>query len=213
MLPDAPSTGELTVLLREIQLDHTFHDEVNERFVNMRGRRMSFERWTELLYVIVRVMRPRVVVLTGVFDGAADAMMLRAMQRNAYGTLVSIDLPAVEAISLSTSEMKDSSLPRGQKPGWLVPDDLRLRYDLRLGDSRELLPAALKEFLQIDIFVHDSLHTYDHQLFEYSMAWPSIRVGGLLMSDDVLWNMAFWHFIRKVKRESARVDTLGAVRK
>ena len=59
LLPEAPAAAELTTLLREIQLDHTFHDEVNERFVNTRGRRVTLERWTEFLYVVVRVMRPQ----------------------------------------------------------------------------------------------------------------------------------------------------------
>jgi hypothetical protein len=204
---------DVTALLKEIQLDHAFHAQLNDAFVNTRGRRCALARWHEFLYVYVRVARPAIVILTGVFDGAADAVMLRAMQRNEHGKLVSIDLPAVDAIALSTDAMVDVNLPPGKQPGWLVPDELRQRYDLRLGDSRELLPKALSEHSRIDAFIHDSLHTYDHQLFEYNAAWPHIAEGGMLMSDDVLMNLAWWHFLRKIDRQSALIDGFGVARK
>ena len=57
----------------------------------------------------------------------------------------------------------------------------------------------------IDVFIHDSLHTYDHMLSEYHAAYPRLRPGGLLISDDADWNHAFSQFMREVEAMHARV--------
>ena len=54
--------------------------------------------------------------------------------------------------------------------GWLVPENLQKRWILRLGYAREVLPQLKKEMDSIDIFLHDSLHTYEHMTFEYEFA-------------------------------------------
>lgn len=71
---------------------------------------------------------------------------------------------------------------------------MRKRWRLVLGDSRKELPRLLDELKEIDIFCHDSLHTYDHMLFEYQLAWRYLRHGGVLLSDDVQENSAFRDF-------------------
>jgi hypothetical protein len=35
------------------------------------------------------------------------------------------------------------------------------------------------------MFQHDSRHSYSNQLREYQTAWPFIKSGGMLVSDDV----------------------------
>ena len=47
----------------------------------------------------------------------------------------------------------------------------------------------------IDMFVHDSSHSYRHMLWEFRAFWPRLRDGGLLMSHDVQMNSAFPEFI------------------
>jgi len=37
----------------------------------------------------------------------------------------------------------------------------------------------------IDMFVHDSAHTYLNQLAEYRIALAGMKMGGMLVSDDV----------------------------
>jgi hypothetical protein len=114
------------------------------------------------------------------------------MQRNGKGHLISIDLPAVAAIPDSTTGMLHTKLPHGMQPGWLIPDDLRERNTVYFGDSAEVLPQVLAVLDSIDIFQHDSLHTYEHMKMEMALATPKIRYGGLLLSDDVTWNRAFY---------------------
>jgi predicted O-methyltransferase YrrM len=42
-------------------------------------------------------------------------------------------------------------------------------------------------------------------LWEYRAAFPYIRPGGLLVSDDALWNAAFPEFSGEVKAKQARI--------
>jgi hypothetical protein len=146
-----------------------------------------------LLYALVRTLRPTLVVETGVASGLSSLFILGAMRDNGHGRLVSIDLPFTEdggepaAIVPGTSITKEqwSPIPPGEAHGWLVPEPLRDRWDLRLGDARELLPGVLAALGKIDVFLHDSLHTLDHMLFEFETVWPHLGSGGLLASDDL----------------------------
>ena len=144
-------------------------------------------------YVAVRALRPDIVVETGVANGVSSAYLLLALHKNGRGTLYSI-------------EVGDSSyLPAGKATGWIVPAWLRPRWKLLTGDSRVLLPKLLADLGQIDVFIHDSLHTYEHMLWEYREAYPHLRAGGLLLSDDASWNPAFPEFCREVGARQAQI--------
>ena len=123
-------------------------------------------------YALIKLLKPEVVVETGVGAGVSSWTVLQAMEENGSGRLISIDLPT------PNTEL----LP---EVGYLVPKDLRDRWDLRIGPSKKLLSQTLKELSKIDIFQHDSRHSYSNQLREYQTAWPFINDGGLLVSDDV----------------------------
>lgn len=139
---------------------------------------------TELQYVVTRLLKPRVAVETGVWRGLSSWTMLAAMQRSGVGTLVSIDFPPLEE-------------SQQVEVGHLVPQELRSRWDLRLGPSRQLLPQVLAEQGPIDLFVHDSDHTFFNMTREFSLGWDSLVPGGVLLSDDIDANHSFVKFARK----------------
>jgi predicted O-methyltransferase YrrM len=158
----------------------------------------------KLLYLATRVTRPRTVVETGPYNGASSAFILRALEENGEGRLHSFDLP----------EARDAlGHPAGREPGWLVPDELRSRFEVTLGDTRETLGPALSLLGEIDIFFHDSLHSARHMLFEFRAAWPHLRSGGVLVSDDVFWNAAFLVFTRLHRVPFRHIGTMGVTRK
>jgi predicted O-methyltransferase YrrM len=158
----------------------------------------------KLLYVSTRAIQPRTVVETGPYNGASSAFLLRALEENGEGRLHSFDL----------SEARDAlGYPAGREPGWLVPDEVRDRYDVTLGDTRQTLKPALARLGEIDLFFHDSLHTARHMLFEFRAAWPHLRAGGLLVSDDVFWNPAFLLFTRLHRVPFRHIGTMGVTRK
>jgi predicted O-methyltransferase YrrM len=190
-----------------------FFEELNRRYVCKRHRRTNCDGWQELLYILVRLAKPAVVLETGVFDGLSSAVIMQALEDNGAGYLVSIDLPARTAIGGSTDRMIETTLPAGMSPGWVVPDYLRDRFRLIEGDSKEWLPKLLDEYPHPDIFFHDSLHTFEHQYFEYTTAWPHIVPGGLLLSDDIFFNSAFHQFCKQQARKYVHLEGFGAVRK
>lgn len=143
------------------------------------------------LYVIARAKGPRIVVETGVGIGYSSVYVLEALDQNNMGRLVSIDLPNADP---------NWSLPNGTPPGLLVPEDLRFRWDLHLGDTHRLLPRVLQELTHVDLFLHDSKHTYETMMFEYNQAFDFLSDDGLLISDDAMWNMAMIDFARKKNR-------------
>jgi predicted O-methyltransferase YrrM len=141
------------------------------------------------LYVVARVLEPDRVVETGVSGGVSSAFILQALKNNRRGRLLSIDFP-----NAGWQEL----LPVGKESGWVVPQELKERWDLRLGRSIDLLPALLKDLGSIGVFLHDSDHSYQNMLFEFSTSWPKLVKGGLLVSDNVLENSAFFEFAKSV---------------
>jgi predicted O-methyltransferase YrrM len=131
-----------------------------------------------LCYVLVRALRPQKVVESGVCYGVISAHILQAMEVNGHGHLYSIDLPPL-------AESADSYV------GWLIPWPLRTRWSLYRGSTRRLLKSVLNEVDEIDVFIHDSLHTARNMEREFDIAWPLLRNGGVVISDDVEGNGAF----------------------
>jgi len=157
-----------------------------------------------VLYVLTRIKKPTIVLETGVASGRSSHVILEALATNGTGGLYSIDLP--KYFDGTAPHQVDSNEHGGHKeyegfissqktPGWLVPQVLRSRWHLLLGDSKILLPDTLDKFGDIDMFFHDSDHSYDMMTFEYNIAWPKILPGGFLLSDDIKWNNAFNDFI------------------
>ena len=60
-----------------------------------------------------------------------------------------------------------------------------------------MLGPLVARVAPLDVFLHDALHTYSSQLREYRTAWPHLRAGGVLISDDV-GNPAFVEFAAEV---------------
>jgi predicted O-methyltransferase YrrM len=164
----------------------------------------------KLLYVAVRLLHPvETVVETGTYNGTYTSFILAALRDNGAGKLISFDLPAYSPIP----DAIDRALPEGCEPGWIVPNELRPRLEIVLGDTRDTLAPMLARLRTIDLFLHDSLHTLRHMSFEYRTAWPALRGGGLLVSDDVFYTGAFWWFTRRRRLPFLHTGTMGLTRK
>ena len=82
-----------------------------------------------------------------------------------------------------------------------------------MGDVAAVLPSLLRDLGEVDIFIHDSRHTYDHMKFEFDLAYPHIRRGGLLLADDALWNSAFQDVVETTRsRASVIIRGVGFLR-
>jgi len=136
-------------------------------------------------YLLCRIMKPKAVVETGVAYGVTSTFILHALASDGCGRLWSVDLPPL-------AQGADDYVGR------LVPQKLRDRWTLVRGSVQRVLPGVLTASDKIDIFIHDSLHTYAHMMFEFSKAWPILRAGGILIADDVEGNRAFEDFALRV---------------
>jgi predicted O-methyltransferase YrrM len=150
------------------------------------------------LYGLTRWLRPAVVVESGGFIGMSSAFILKALadEKRTTATLYSIEL----------------SEDCGQ--GALIPDELR-------SASGGFMPVhgKVEDFLKrdqlpspIDMFLHDSSHSYRHMLWEFRQFWPRLRDGGLLVSHDVQMNAAFPEFVAKTYAHDKKTGRRDAQR-
>jgi predicted O-methyltransferase YrrM len=134
------------------------------------------------LYGLTRWLRPTVLVESGGFIGMSSAFILKALadEKLAAGKLYSIELSEdCKQGALIPEELRSA--------GVFVPMRGRIEDFLKRGE----LPSA------IDMFLHDSSHSYQHMLWEFRQFWPRLRDGGLLVSHDVQMNAAFSEFVTK----------------
>jgi len=143
-------------------------------------------------YALIRKFNPEIIVETGTSMGWSTFMILNALKREKEGHLYSFDLNDSESVK------KDGGV------GYLVPDDLKKHWTLKIGDTKKQLEPLLKKLGQIDMFIHDSEHSYETMMFEYSLAWKFLKKNGILCSDDINHSKAFDEFttIHKNKIEN-----------
>ena len=137
------------------------------------------------LYALVRLLRPAHLIEVGVSSGVSSAYLLQALERNNRRTLHSIDLPKLERPSRSKHRQPQASwsLPPGRASGWAVPAPLRRRWDLRIGNKRNVLPLLTEELERIDLLVYDVPHDDDETRGEFRRLDPRLPPGGVAIAD------------------------------
>ena len=135
-----------------------------------------------ILYYVVRKYKPDLFIETGVAHGYSSMVILSAMEKNDKGSLISVELSQYFDIC-----------HKQKKVGWIVPDRLINRWEIKYGKSSEVLPTIKEE---IDIFYHDSDHSESNMLFEFRWAAEQIRKDGIIISDDIDRNKS-WKIFHK----------------
>jgi predicted O-methyltransferase YrrM len=174
---DEPALGEVEENARQLLEDIRREDPSSLRWA-------ADSLLARCCYLMCRLLEPTVVVETGVAYGVSSAFILRALEENGRGVLHSVDLPP---------------LRREYERFWGVAVDRGLegRWKLHRGSSVRVLPQLLEELETVDLFVHDSLHTYRNMRREFEAIWPRLRAGGALIADDVERNRAFGELRQK----------------
>lgn len=156
----------------------------------------------DLLYTLVKIMRPHLVIETGVGEGWSSLSILSALNENNEGRLISIDRP-------------DMRLENDDLVGFVVPVRLRQRWKLILGTDRDRLPKALANNL-FDLAHYDSDKSYLGRSWALPIIWAHIRRGGVLICDDIGDNLGFRDFCISVRVEPlvSRIGTkfVGVIR-
>jgi Methyltransferase domain len=146
------SDGELRRRLRAAAQGHRLWSKPEPPF----GRRVAW-------YALVRLLRPELVVETGVHDGLGSLLLLRALERNGGdGRLVSFDI--------------------NPTAGWLVGTDPR--WELRVQPAVDGMAEVLASGPALGVFIHDSLHSYDNERAELELAAARLASNGVLITDN-----------------------------
>ncbi len=188
----------LNTFLKRNYLNAINTGQLNKKYKNYDDR-FNNEANVVHYYALLREIQPKIVVETGTASGSMTSWMLAALHKNGHGKLISIDLPAVQG-----KLTMDITVEKG-KAGFLIPHEFHDQWELLLGDAKILLPKILSEY-DVDIFVHDSLHTRTHMLYEYQAARTLMSPGSIIMSDDILWNGVFFDFVA-----SNHLTSLGCI--
>ncbi|OJX62635.1 MAG: hypothetical protein BGO95_07905 [Micrococcales bacterium 73-13] len=111
-------------------------------------------------YAFVRALKPDVLVETGTDKGLGSVVLAAALLRNGKGRLISIDInPAA---------------------GYLISGRYAEVTELVISDSI----AALAALEDVDLFIHDSDHTAEHEYAEFTAIAPNLRPDALSLSDN-----------------------------
>lgn len=118
------------------------------------GRRVGW-------YAVVRALRPEVVVETGTDKGLGSVVLAAALLRNRSGRLTSIDInPAA---------------------GYLVQRRYAEVVDLVVHDSLDAIRAVERP---VDLFIHDSWHSPEHEAAEFAAVTPQLTSSARVLSDN-----------------------------
>jgi len=145
------------------------------------------------LYILCRILKPKNIIETGVAYGLSSLYILKALDTNNSGMLYSID-------SVFRPWQNENMI------GKIIPDNLKNKWKLNLGKSSEKLYEIFNQINDIDIFIHDSLHTYKNMIFEFECAEKNLKNNGIIISDDVLGNDAFYNFSNEKKLKSYLIN-------
>jgi hypothetical protein len=183
---------------RTLELNMDFRENVPGLFLRAPFQTVDwfgFERIA--LYCITRWLKPINVLETGVFYGGNTVFVLLAILKNKVGTLYSVDYPQSEMDNnalvarhpwVGDSESYDSRI----SPGFIIPEYLRINWNLTIGDSIDYLEQFGND---IDLFIHDSEHTMSHVSAELNLVWPRMAAHGVALVDDIDWSNGFYKFI------------------
>ncbi len=111
-------------------------------------------------YAIVRALKPTVVVETGTEKGLGSLVLAEALCKNQRGQLTTID-------------MEPSS-------GLLIGERYAGVIARVIGDSLE----SLRTIEHIDLFIHDSDHSAEHEAREFQLIESRLTKSGIVLSDN-----------------------------
>lgn len=160
----------------------------------------------DFIYDVVRLLKPKRVVETGVAYGWSSLAILAGFERDSTARLFSVDMP----YPLRNNE---------GYVGVVVPDRLRCNWTLIDKPDVTGIPEALKHCDgEIDLCHYDSDKTPEGRSYAYPLLWKALAPGGLFISDDIGDNLVFSEFAESLSEPYIVLHVkgdqyMGAIRK
>jgi hypothetical protein len=126
-----------------------------------------------ILFELIKNERPVKVIETGVAAGASSNLILESLNRTGSGSLTSVDITL--------------------KVGELVEDHLKVRWEVKVlpkSFKKKAFTGILNANSDATIFVHDSDHSLNWQIFEISSVVAAIPNINFILVDDVSIELA-----------------------
>lgn len=192
--------------LKDLEEDSKFLNKINEKirsnmFFNKRefNSIYDFSVYRNFLYLIIRYIKPKKVVETGVLHGLTTAWILKALEDNKMGKLISIDLKRSDwpkyfkNKKMGPGYQFDMDFPEEEDAGWIVPDYLKNKWKLNYGPSS----MYIKKIKNIDLFIHDSDHSYKNVKFEVETVLKNNK-SSFVVIDNCNWNSYIFKLISQL---------------
>ncbi|MGC8538680.1 MAG: class I SAM-dependent methyltransferase [Candidatus Micrarchaeia archaeon] len=170
-------TNDFSILLQKFHIDEydsefqealkVFNEIKNKTTLNYPKNFEVNGPEAKFLYGITRRLKPKIFIETGVADGVSSFFILNAIKKNKTGKLISIDV----------RNNVGNFVPEGLKKSW----ELKILRGNFVNDFKNIMSKSPR----VDIFLHDSDHSYEWQTLEYKAALNKLVKNGLLLSDDV----------------------------
>ena len=180
---------DIRVAFNDFYADMHFHQHIlNKRLqLYLKTGIPDYGMGKELLplYIIIRLLKPKQVVETGIGYGSSTAYILKALDDNSRGILTSIGVPYLFEDSI------------GVKKAVLVSDEFKNRWEYIEGYTWD----NLKKF-HGDLFLHDSDHCAEYMHWELSQAKKCFKY---IIAHDAADNRAF---AQVFNTEDSRFDIL-----
>ena len=156
--------SQVRAWIQELEDDSKLADHVTRRLSSNPRRRIcaTEPHWARRVgwYALVRATQPDHVVETGTHLGLGSCAIAAALLRNGHGRLTTIDIDP--------------------DAGYLTGEPWASVIDRRTGSSIEILA----EMRGVDMFLHDSLHTYDYETSELEAVGPNLSDNAIVLSDN-----------------------------
>lgn len=156
--------GQVRSWIQELLDDEKVTQQLTRRMASnpRRGICPKEPHWARRLgwYALVRATQPDHVVETGTQLGLGSCAIAAALVQNGHGRLTTIDTDP--------------------EAGYLIEEPLASVVDRRIASSVEVL----KELRDVDMFLHDSLHTYQYEASELAAVAPNLSPAAIVLSDN-----------------------------
>lgn len=139
-----------------------------------------------LIYFHCRIMKPKVVVETGVAAGWSSFAILESLRINGQGHLYSSDFPYFR---LKNPE---------RFIGCVVPEAIKNNWSLYLGGDEIVIPEICNKVQNIDIFHYDSDKSYSGRLFAIKQIQKKLSLNSIIIFDDIQDNLFFKNLVKKL---------------
>lgn len=160
---------EMSRLIEELYADRELVAHVKRSTAQSARRRLSDRQvrygrrvaW----YAIVRALKPRLTVESGIDKGLGSCVMAAALLRNAE----------------EGHEGRHIALDINPEAGYLISGRYCEVVEVVYGDSLASIPRMPNG---VDFFIHETMHTAEHEAAEFRLVEPKLRPNAVLITDN-----------------------------